>query len=187
MSARDKMAQRSLPFLPPGTQIRHAFYGQTGPSPYFFFLIGFLILFLAGMRYRIVAVADNAIYVLECGFWGYQPKRVLTALPRQTRFGPVSGLWAGVVVGNERIWVHKRFQKDVEAADAELAGVMPAAPAPALAQGQAQPYPQPQPYVQPQPQPQPQVLLSPDGRFWWDGHAWQPVVTPGTTPPPAAS
>jgi hypothetical protein len=27
-----------------------------------------------------------------------------------------------------------------------------------------------------------QPTLSPDGRFWWDGHEWRPMPEPGTPP-----
>ena len=34
--------------------------------------------------------------------------------------GPLSGLWARTEFTGEKMWVHKRFHKDVEAADAAL-------------------------------------------------------------------
>jgi hypothetical protein len=47
----------------------------------------------------------------------------------------MSGLWGQTNALGKRVWVHKRFQKDVEAADAELAqsqggGAAPVPPAP---------------------------------------------------------
>jgi hypothetical protein len=33
-------------------------------------------------------------------------------------------------------------------------------------------------------QPSPPSLVSPDGRWWWDGREWKPV-TPPVPPPPA--
>jgi hypothetical protein len=45
-------------------------------------------------------------------------KGVVGSLPRQTPLGPVSGLWGKVQLGPEQVWVHKRFHKDVAAANA---------------------------------------------------------------------
>jgi hypothetical protein len=39
-------------------------------------------------------------------------------LPRATRIGPASGLWWKCESLGEKLYVHKRFHKDVEAADA---------------------------------------------------------------------
>jgi hypothetical protein len=41
-------------------------------------------------------------------------------LPRATRFGAVSGLWGSFSIGGVQYWVHRRFQKDVQAADAAI-------------------------------------------------------------------
>jgi len=48
---------------------------------------------------------------------------VVTELPRPTRLGPGSGMWHQVQVGGEKLRVHRRFFKDMEAADTAVARV----------------------------------------------------------------
>lgn len=129
MALRDKLATRAQPFLPPGSRIRQAFVCQTGPSPWMF-LITYLIFFF--IKYRIVVVTEDAIYVLRSSKFMMKPKELVATLPRQTVLGPVSGLWGKLDLLGERHWVHKRFHKDIAAADYE-AGQLGAAPAPAPA------------------------------------------------------
>jgi hypothetical protein len=46
-------------------------------------------------------------------------KRVVVELPRSTRLGPPTGLlWHLIPVEGEKLRVHRRFFKDVQAADA---------------------------------------------------------------------
>jgi hypothetical protein len=119
VALREKLAERTQPYLEPGEQVKHVFLGQTGPSPWFGFLSQLIILF-AG-KYYIFAVTDRAILVMSAGkFVPTKPKSIEARLPRQTQLGPVSGLWGQTNALGKRVWVHKRFHKDVEAADAEL-------------------------------------------------------------------
>ena len=91
---------------------------QTGPSP-LFSLISYWIVLIAG-HYAIVVVTDRAIIVLDAHKWRpAKPKGLRLRGPRGTHLGPVSGLW-GKVQLDERYWVHKRFHKDVRAADNDL-------------------------------------------------------------------
>jgi hypothetical protein len=46
-------------------------------------------------------------------------KDVLHELPRSTRIGPASGLWYKTEALGERLYVAKRFHKDIEEADAK--------------------------------------------------------------------
>jgi hypothetical protein len=120
MALRDKLRERAAPFLEPGEQVRQVFMAQSGPSP-LFALVSYWIVIIAG-HYAIVVVTDRAVVVLRAGkLRPSVPKAPLQRLPRSTRLGPVSGLWGKVQLGGERYWVHKRFHKDVEAADADLA------------------------------------------------------------------
>ena len=119
MALRDKLAERTQPYLEPGEQVRHVFMGQTGPSPWFAALSWLIILF-AG-QYFIFAVTDRAILVMNAGkFVTSKPKGLEARLPRATQLGPVSGLWGETHALGKRVWVHKRFHKDIAAADAEL-------------------------------------------------------------------
>jgi len=118
MALRDKLAERAAPFLPQGSQVRQVFVCQTGPSPWFF-LLTYLTIFW--IKYRLVAVTQDGIYVLEGSklTGGAKPKSLVGTIPRATQLGPVSGVWGQINLLGERHWVHKRFHKDVTAADAE--------------------------------------------------------------------
>jgi hypothetical protein len=119
MALRDKIADRSRPFITGDAPVRQTFLCQTGPNP-FFFILTYLIIF--AIQYRIVVVTDDAIYLLKAGkFRPAQPKELVAKLPRQQQLGPVKGLWSAVHLNGERHWVHKRFHKDVEAADQAMA------------------------------------------------------------------
>lgn len=120
MALRDKLAERTQPYLEPGEQVRHAFIGQTGPSPWLGALSWLIILF-AG-EYYIFSVTDRAILVMRAGkLVASKPKALEARLPRHTQLGPVSGLWGQTNALGKRVWVHKRFHKDIIAADTELA------------------------------------------------------------------
>src|SRR2546421_8845679 len=118
MAIRDKMRARAQPLLPPGENIRHVAYGQVG-SPAFLFLSNLAVLFF---KYRIIAFTDRSIVVFRSSRWSATPKEILAVLPRNIRVGPISGrLWGAIELNGERIHVNRRFHKDIEAADADLA------------------------------------------------------------------
>jgi hypothetical protein len=115
MALRDKLAERVQPMLEPGEQIQQVFMAQGGPSPYWMFLTYWVVIF--GAKYRIVAVTDRAIVVFKgSSMVPSKPKGLLGRGPRHI-IGPATGLWGKCTVGPEQLWVHKRFHKDVLAAD----------------------------------------------------------------------
>lgn len=118
---RSDLVEHSAPFLPAGSEIRQVFVCQTAPS-FAFFLITYLTgLTMCWIKYRCVAVSQDAIYVLESSkrSGGAKPQALVGTLPRHTRLGPVSGRWGRVSLLGERHWVHKRFHPDIAAADSE--------------------------------------------------------------------
>ena len=120
MALREKLASRTQPFLEPGEQVQQIFAAQVGPNPWMIPAIGpIIVMFLSKMR--VIAVTDRAVLVLNSSKMTPKPTALLQRLPRQTRLGPIEGkLWGKITVGGERTWVHKRFRKDVQAADAAL-------------------------------------------------------------------
>lgn len=122
-SLREKLAERARPYLGAGEEVQQVFLAQSGPNPNFFALSA--LVYLAS-KYRIVAVTNRAIVVLAAkGFFRQSsPKQVLERLARETPLGPLSGaLWSRVNLPCEKpSWVHRRFYRDVEAADAALPG-----------------------------------------------------------------
>ena len=124
MALNNKLASKVQPLLPPGTEVQQVILSQTGPNPWFF-LITYLFLF--AVKYRYVVVAPDAIYVVQASKFRVKPKELVGQMPRATRLGPVSGLWSAIQVLDERHWVHRRFYKAVEAADAVAPQGNPAA------------------------------------------------------------
>jgi hypothetical protein len=116
-----QLANRVQLFLRPGEQVRQAFLGQRGPSPY-----AWVIMWLLGpfMPLRIVVVTDQAILLLRASKFPYaRPKSLhalLARLPRQQRLGPVGGAWSRITVGSEELWVSRPFHSEVNAADEAL-------------------------------------------------------------------
>lgn len=117
MALRDKLRERVQPHLEPGEQVHAVFMAQTGPSPYFSFLSALIVLF--GAKYYVVAATDRNYVVCRASAW--VPSKIKAfeqRLPRNVQVGPLSGLWGSSTLLGRTTHVHKRFHKDVEAADA---------------------------------------------------------------------
>jgi len=120
MAIRDKMTAAVQPHLEPGETVQAVFAAQT-ISPYWAVLT-YLVLFFN--KYRVVVATDRRILVCNtAAFTTAKVKDLLAAHPRQTRIGPPSGLWWKCESLGEKMYVHKRFHKDVEQADAVLGHV----------------------------------------------------------------
>ncbi|MGB8860563.1 MAG: hypothetical protein WCC60_14985, partial [Ilumatobacteraceae bacterium] len=116
VAVRDKIVERTARFLEPGEQVQAVFPAQTF-NGYWALLSPLIVLFKSS--YRAVVVTDRRIAVFDTGrFSSANAKSLLRSLPRSTQIGPVSGLWAKVESLGERLFVHKRFHKDVTQADA---------------------------------------------------------------------
>jgi hypothetical protein len=116
VAIRDKLRENAAHVLQPGETIQSVFCAQT--TSQYFALISVWIILLTN-AYRVVVVTDRRILVCKSGRFRMTPvKEVLTELPRGTRVGPPSGLWWRCESLGERLYVHKRFHKDVNAADA---------------------------------------------------------------------
>jgi hypothetical protein len=82
------------------------------------------LVFLSLNRYRILAVTPNRILVLGAGKTSMKKARgVVMELPRPTRLGPATGVWHQIPAGREKLRVHRRFFKDLRAADSAVATV----------------------------------------------------------------
>lgn len=118
MALRDKLRANAAPLLQPGENIQAIFCGQT-TSQYFALISYWIILFTNA--YRVVVVTDRRILVCKSGRFRITPvKAILRELPRNTRIGPPSGLWWRCETLGERLYINKRFHKDVNAADAAV-------------------------------------------------------------------
>jgi hypothetical protein len=116
MALRDSMRDSAAAFTRPDEQIQAVFGAQTA-SPMMMPLVGWIITLIVN-KYRIFAVTDQRILVLDAGKWSMARARgVVTELPRSTRLGPASGMWHKIEVGSEKLRVHRRFFKDIAVAD----------------------------------------------------------------------
>jgi hypothetical protein len=119
IAMRDRISEKAAPYLQPGEVIQDAFAGQAA-SP-FWSLLSYWIVIIKN-AYRAVVVTDRRIIVFQSSRWGYSNiKSVKRELPRATRLGPPQGtVWYKTEVLGELLYIHRRFFKDIEAADAKL-------------------------------------------------------------------
>lgn len=118
MAIRDKMQEKAAHLLREGEAVQAIFGAQT-TSQYWVFLSFWII--IAQNAYRVVVVTDQRILVCRSGrFRMTTVSSVVAELPRATTIGPASGLWWRCETLGQRLYVHKRFHKDVAAADALL-------------------------------------------------------------------
>ena len=123
-----KLEKNVQPHLEPGETLQAVFPAQGGINPWMLAFTGYLI-FMWLAKYVIIAVTDKRIVVFKASpLATTKPKEVLATFPRDTRLGSVSGIWGKIELGGTKYYVHKRFHKEVEAANAAPAT---AAPAPA--------------------------------------------------------
>jgi hypothetical protein len=127
MALRDSMRNSAAQFTEPGETIQAVFGAQTS-SPLVgmlgaFGLIGVAVSAIA-TRYRIVAVTDRRILILDAGKWSMRNARaVVGMLPRSTQLGPASGLWHPIDTDAGKLRVKRYFFKDIAAADAAITPV----------------------------------------------------------------
>jgi hypothetical protein len=120
MALRDSMRESAAQYLRPGESIQAVIGAQTA-SQWLAALTGFLV-FLGLNQYRILAVTPTRIVVLDAGKSSMKKARgVVMELPRATRLGPGTGVWHRIPAGQETLRVHRRFFKDIEAADRTVA------------------------------------------------------------------
>jgi hypothetical protein len=115
----DSMREAAAVFLRPGETIQEVFGAMTygGLRATVTQELG-----VAGNQYRIFAVTSRRILVLDAASLTWKSVRgVVAELPRSTRLGPPMGLlWHAIPVGTEKLRVHRRFFRDIRAADAML-------------------------------------------------------------------
>jgi hypothetical protein len=115
MAIRDKMRANAAHLLQPGEEIQAVMGAQTKSQ--WFALISIWIIAFSN-AYRVIVVTDRRIIVAKSGRMTMTPvKEVLRELPRNTKIGPASGLWFKCESLGEKLYIHKRFHKDVAAAD----------------------------------------------------------------------
>jgi hypothetical protein len=122
VALRDSMRDSAAPYLQPGETVQAVIGAQTA-SQWVAGLVGVFV-FLGLNHYRILIVTPARILVLDAGKTSLKKARgVVTELPRSTRLGPGTGIWHRIPAGTENLRVHRRFFKDIDAADSAFANV----------------------------------------------------------------
>ena len=118
IAIRERIQERVAPYLQPGEVVQQAFAAQAA-SP-FWSLLSYWIIVIKN-AYRAVVVTDRRIIVFQSSRWAFSSiKSVKLELPRATRIGPFDAkLWAKTDSLGETLYIHRRFFKDVEAADGQ--------------------------------------------------------------------
>jgi hypothetical protein len=115
MSIRDKLRSNAQHNLRAGEQIQAVIPAQTKSQ--YFALISFWIIILS-RAYRVVVVTDQRIMVCFSGRFRISPvKDVEREVSRTTKIGPASGLWYLCDSLGEKLYINRRFHKDIRVAD----------------------------------------------------------------------
>jgi hypothetical protein len=129
MELRDKLRERAQKLLEPDEEIQEVFLALSGPNPNLLVMFG-LVPFVSSNW--VVAATDRNLVLMSAGRWSSSfPKEVSQRLPRDTEIGRPTGsmFLATKLPGDKTTWVHRRWSKDVEAADAaRTSAAPPAAP-----------------------------------------------------------
>jgi hypothetical protein len=121
MAIRDAIRANAAPFLEPGETIQAVIPAQT--TSQWLALLSYWIILLTN-AYRVIVVTDQRILVCRSGRFRMSPvKAVLFQAPRATIIGPPSGLWYKCESLGSRLYINKRFHKDVVIADGQVATV----------------------------------------------------------------
>ena len=124
MAIRDKMRENAAHLIQSGETIQQVIGAQT-TSAYWALLTYWVIIFKSA--YRVVVVTDRRILVCRSGRLSVtKVNEVVNELPRHTQIGPASGLWYKCETLGERLYIHKRFHKDIAQADAARLSGTPA-------------------------------------------------------------
>ena len=116
MALRDSAAE----YLRPGETVQAVFGAQTASQ--LMAEVSGVFRLLGLNRYRIVVITPQRVLILDAGGDTMTTARgVVAELPRSTRLGPPSGLWHVIPAVGEKLRVHRRFFKDIEAAETERA------------------------------------------------------------------
>ena len=115
MAIRDKMRANAQHLLQPGEEIQAVIGAQTKSQ--WFALISIWIIAFSN-AYRVIVVTNRRIIVAKSGRMSMTPvKEIVREVPRSVKIGPASGLWYKCETLGEKLYIHKRYHKDVATAD----------------------------------------------------------------------
>lgn len=85
------------------------------------FAVFALVAIVTMSRYRLLAITDAEIVVFRTRAWRpSKPVEQINQLERTAPFNVANGAWSHIIVGDERLWVHKRYHGHLHDADALL-------------------------------------------------------------------
>ena len=116
-------------YLEKGEKVEAIFPMMTGPSPWAMLAT---ILLVWRSHHYVVAVTNRSVLVLHAGSWSPTTIKGFHArYPRAVRLGPVHKIWTPYYLLAQKGWVHRRFWRELEAADERLGerGIEPLASA----------------------------------------------------------
>jgi hypothetical protein len=125
MAIRDRLRANAAKVLKPGETIQAVIPAQT-INPLFYAplalmaVLPLIVIILIAEPFRVVVVTDRRILVCKAGkFRTTEVNEVLEKAPRATALGTPRGLqFKCTALGNENLYVAKRFFADVRQADA---------------------------------------------------------------------
>ena len=120
MAIRDKLRANAAHLLQPGETIQTVFCAQT-VSAYFALISYWIIIF--SNAYRVVVVTDRRIMVCRSGRFTITPVKASRPSYLVDQDRDPSGLWWPCTSLGQKLYVHRRFHKDVREADAALYAV----------------------------------------------------------------
>lgn len=140
-NTRERLIERSRPFLEPGEDVAHVVRALEGPSRWIAMALAFVVaygLLLAtggfaplglvgfGLVYtrlyarRLILATDRRLAILAGGRFRFTPKKLLDTLPVDTRIGPLTGLFLNTSLNGRRLFIVPRSIRAVAAADADI-------------------------------------------------------------------
>jgi len=123
MAIRDKLRANAQKHLKEGETIQHVMAAQTTSA--WMALLSYWIIIIKN-SYRVIVVTDRRIFVAMSGRFTTTPVNdIVHEAPRSTKIGSPSGLWHKCETLGPTLYIHKRYFKDIQAADAGAAATAP--------------------------------------------------------------
>lgn len=125
MALRDKLQNGIAPYLEPGEQIRHVTIAQRANPGWF--ILSYWVIVAKG--YYAIAWTDRGIVVCRTSGLSMANIKGFHQRIAHQRLGDDTGkVFRKIQLGDEDAWVHRRFWKDLDAANAELGPAAPPMP-----------------------------------------------------------
>jgi hypothetical protein len=120
MGALDRLRTNATALLDPGERLQAAIWAQT-LNPYSVPITPLRVLFGPNNPYRVIVATDRRLLLYGGNRWRVGSIREqMNELPRRTRIGPASGVWHRTDVFGERLYIQRRWHREVQVADADL-------------------------------------------------------------------